>query len=114
MDALEFLRNKKRMCKSCDNCADCLLELSKQNISCTIIKTATEEQLKQRIAIVEQWPKEHPRKTYKQDLIEKFPKANTYGLCRDKIYGKIRKCYIECYGVPEDYCEKCWNEEMEE
>ena len=57
---------------------------------------------------------EHPKKTYAQDFMEKFPDApkcksfNNGGCpsaCRMRIYGG--KC-------PEIKCAECWNEPMEE
>ena len=44
-------------------------------------------------------------RTYKQDFLEKFPRANfeTSNLCRKMIYGEEH----DCCGVT---CQECWNE----
>ena len=73
--------------------------------------TAEKENVEEAVAIVEKWAKEHPVKTYKDVLLEKFPKAKIWNemlllICREDIYR------VEC---PEhNNCEKCWNEEYKE
>ncbi len=60
--------------------------------------------------IVKQWAKEHPTKTYAQDFLSKFPKAE-----KDK-YGNPKPCRKDIYvGCCSDYdsCTECWNEPME-
>lgn len=57
---------------------------------------------------LQKWSNEHPKKTYAQDFLEKFPKAQSDSdgspfACRRKIYGG--KC-------PEIECDKCWNEPL--
>mgnify|MGYP000622704567 CR=1 FL=1 len=63
-------------------------------------------------AIIDKWCSEHPQKTYKQDFLEKFPKAAMYGNgclidCRNNVYGwKGRACIGNCI--------VCWHEVMPE
>ena len=58
MDALEFLRERRRMCNSYRNCEGCPLEDGK----CVVSDVAPDEDYKRIITAVEQWSKEHPRK----------------------------------------------------
>ena len=59
MDALEFLRERKRMCNLCKHCEGCPLERAR----CDLGTSTPDEEYEKIIAAVEQWSKEHPRKT---------------------------------------------------
>ena len=71
MDALEFLKEERRMCNSFDiGCVKCPLG----DIGCFVISPEeTDEEFEREIAIVEQWSKEHPRKTRQSVFLEQFP-----------------------------------------
>lgn len=69
MDALEFLRERNRMCNSYDGCKGCPFDDSK----CVIDSTISDEDCKRIVATVEQWSKEHPHKTRQSVLLEQFP-----------------------------------------
>lgn len=56
MDALEFLRERKRMCNLCKHCEGCPLERA----GCGLGTSASDEEYEKIIADVEQWSKEHP------------------------------------------------------
>ena len=71
MDALEFLRERERMCNSYDGCKGCPFDNSK----CVIDSTISDEDCKRIIATVEQWAKEHPRKTRQSVFLEQYPEA---------------------------------------
>ena len=69
MDALEFIRERNRMCrrfyKSCDGCP-----AYENEWYCD--SDAWDERL---VATVEQWSKEHPRKTRQSVFLEQYPEA---------------------------------------
>lgn len=69
MDALEFLKERKRMCNSYDLCGGCPLEGS----PCNYGPNAPEEAYERIIVAVEQWSKEHPRKTRQSMFLEQWP-----------------------------------------
>lgn len=71
MDALEFLRECKRMCNLYETCRDCPLE----GTACTVSRATPDEDYKRAIATVEQWSKEHPRKTRQSVFLEQWPEA---------------------------------------
>lgn len=82
MDAVKFLKEKKRMCESHDRCAGCRLR-GKCDIS-----DVEFDKIDQTVRIVEQWSKEHPFRTNLRvivdDLIDKnfgkdFKGFNTEG-----------------------------------
>ena len=62
--------------------------------------------------VVRKWAEEHPRKTRKDVLLEKFPKATlkteygNYLICAQRL-GLCKDCLTKS-------CEKCWNTEVEE
>ena len=68
MDALEFIRERNRMCKSfgvcCNNCP------ADKNASCDSFEW--KEEL---VTIVEKWSKENPRKTRQSLFLEQYPNA---------------------------------------
>ena len=69
MDALEFVKERSRMCRSHKRCGGCPLA---ENM-CTLNSSRSDEEYKQIIAAVEQWSKEHPRKTRQSVFLEQFP-----------------------------------------
>lgn len=73
MDALEFLRERRRMCKSfggyCDGCP-------LNGKPCTITAGLDDGDCKRIVASVEQWSKEHPRKTRQTEILKMFPEAH--------------------------------------
>ena len=60
MDALEFIKERNRMCESFDNDVDCSNCPANRNDCCNSFEWKEEF-----IAIVEKWSAEHPRKTVK-------------------------------------------------
>lgn len=71
MDALEFLREGKRMCNFFEACKDCPLEEK----NCDCISGCTDNEMKINISTVEKWAKEHPRKTRQSVFLEQYPEA---------------------------------------
>lgn len=70
MDALKFVKERNRICKSfggsCDGCP------ADKNTCCD-----TFEWQERLVAIVEEWSKENPRKTCQDVFLEQYPKAET-------------------------------------
>lgn len=81
MDAVEFLKEKDRMCRTilivggfvgrCDECEIGKRRASGQTCDKYIVKHPEEA-----VAIVEQWAKEHPRKTRQSELLKLFPRVS--------------------------------------
>ena len=122
MDVLEFLREQNRMCNAYFNshngCCDCpLVE------SCCVINNVTpDEDLKKMITVVEQWSKDHPRKTRQSVFLEQYPEAGidangVVGLCPMFISAVHRDSNGEC-NYPEKQCRDCrrefWMQEVDE
>ena len=117
MDALEFLKEGKRMCNSYKGCMGCPFEEGK----CIVSDVAPDEDYKRIITAVEQWSKEHPRKTRQSVFLEQYPEAEIYangvvGLCPMFISAAHRDSDGGC-NCPERLCACCrrefWMQEVE-
>lgn len=101
MDALEFLREWKRMCTAYIDCCD--------------------KDYKRIINTIEQWSKEHPRNTRQSEFLEQWPEAEidvngVIQLCPMSISATHRDNNGECKN-PEKLCRDCrkefWMQEVE-
>ena len=117
MDALEFLKNFNRMRESYQNCDSCPLEEKK---NCDCLSGCTDNEMKINISTVEQWPKEHPRKTRQSVFLEQYPEAEldkngVLRVCPAPISPKYRsdgRCATFARGCVE--CRKeYWMQEVE-
>lgn len=117
MDALEFLMEQKRMCGSYKGCVGCPFEKS----SCVISHVTSDEDYERMIATVEQWSKEHPRKTRQSVFLEQYPEAEidangVLSFCPMPISAAHRYSNRGCRN-PEKLCMDCrrefWMQEVE-
>ena len=76
MDALEFFKARKRMCKA-TKCASCKLG-HMQGGCCIAPEIEKIDACEEAIAIVEQWAAEHPAKTRQSVFLKQFPNAPIY------------------------------------
>ena len=104
MDAIKFLEERNRMCKSFgESCNDCPAD---KNTCCDPFEW--KEKL---VAIVEEWSAAHPRKTRQSVFLEQYPEAKIekdgyLGVCpylvsashrgRDGLCAVYDKDCIEC------------------
>ena len=94
MDALEFLKERKRMCKSYPRCDGCPLREPNCNLT-------TDEDYTRAIITVEQWSKEHPRKTRQSVFLEQYPNAK---IADDTGMPSVYPCVIEKGMKSVKYC----------
>lgn len=112
MDALEFVRERNRMCKffgvECENCPA-------NKDSCCIDINLDEEI----VPIVEKWSKENPRKTRQDVFLEQYPEAGTdtkgiLRICPKFISADWRIKYSNCTHM---VCPDCrisyWSQEVD-
>lgn len=71
MDAVEYVKNQFRLCRSKDSCSVCPLQ-DKENCCCI---TDTIEYVEKSVQIVEEWAKDHPVKTRQSEFLKMFPNA---------------------------------------
>lgn len=116
MDAMEFFKARKRMCKA-TKCASCKLG-HMQGGCCIAPETEKIDACEEAIAIVEQWAAEHPVKTLQSVFLKMLPGAAidkmdgclTLNPCN--FYPKMRE---ECSGKLCHECKKAfWLVEVED
>lgn len=88
MDALEFLKERKRMCKSYKGCKGCPLERG----NCGLGTSTSDEECERIITAVKQWTKEHPRKTRQDVFLEQYPET----LCTENDVISICPATLYC------------------
>ena len=72
MEALEFLKERKRMCRSFGgSCRGCPCE----KVRCVINAHVSDDDYKRIVAMVEEWSAAHPRKTRQSVFLEQYPEA---------------------------------------
>lgn len=111
MEAVEFLKERRRMCLNYDGYKGCPCEKS-DPVSCS----PSTSEIEILVNIVEQWLQEHPQKTMMQDFFEKFPNApksevGTPRMCPcDCGYEKVSNC------PNGEMCNslKCWSRPLED
>ena len=69
MDAVEFLMERKRLCDSYRGCVGCPFGAAE----CVVRDMTSEDNCKRIVSAVEQWSKEHPRKTRQSVFLEQYP-----------------------------------------
>ena len=88
MDAVKFIKERNRMCKSFyDGCKGCpASNVCEDDLCCAVGNESTLDVTAQ-IAIVEEWSAAHPRKTRQSVFLEHYPEADALD-----EYGVLRIC----------------------
>ena len=117
MDAVKFIQERNRMCKSFHDGEGCMsCPVYKEGSRCMAILWKEEI-----IPVVEKWSKENPCKTRQSVFLEQYPEAaiDSYGvlnLCPTPISKSHRNIYGKCAhaGVKCDQCRReFWMQEVE-
>lgn len=114
MDAIKFMKEKKRMCNSYSACTEaCLLKkpMDENRLTCIGYCFAHPEDA---VAIVEKWSKDHPKKTRQSELLKMFPNAeieNGIAVACPKSLDKNVEC--EFLSSCDECTRKYWLEEVE-
>ena len=113
MDALNFFKERIRMCDYYDSVPDGCNDCPRNNRGCELSTYRDCDYIKEYIADVEKWSKEHPQRTRLQDFLGKYPNAR---LCKSGLPSACRMSlgYCKCCDDPENDCEVCWNKPVEE
>lgn len=74
MDAVKYLKEKKRMCSKYKLCEECPMSLfnNGKEVNCQSLESSCPEEA---VAIVEKWSAEHPVKTRQSEFLKMFPEA---------------------------------------
>lgn len=123
MDAVKFIEERNRMCKSFGNrCTGCPAynACNDNPCGCAVIQESTLNATDQ-IAIVEEWSATHPRKTRQSVFLEQWPEANidccgVLTICPSPISTSHRNAYGGCANIGVK-CPDCrrefWMQEVE-
>ncbi len=123
MDAVKFIEERKRMCKSFGmSCQGCPAFGVGEDVLCCAVERESPLDATAQIVIVEEWSAAHPRTTRQSELLKIFPDADidtntgTVSICPAAISKSYRDETSVCNqkGV---YCCDCqrrfWLEEIE-
>lgn len=97
MDAVEFLRERRRMCNAQDDCDTCPI-----GIVCAdyfVNHNYSQEKASGMVSTVEQWAKEHSAKTRQSEFLKLFPNAQTDSGC-------LNACPMDVFGNTGIDCNK--------
>ena len=104
MDAVEYVKQRNRMCNYYVNCSEC--PVGQYKVCASIVG------IPKLIPIIEQWAKEHPVKTRQSEFLKIFPEASMLNdeylnICPAQISNECRdKETGGCYDLNMD-CGKC-------
>ena len=117
MDALDFLRERKRMCKSFDRCS---YGCPAWNGSCKLETGAVFEwEADKQVEIVKEWAAAHPRKTRQSVFLEQYPEAElgidgAIEICPSRVSAAYRRDTGPCaVGNCIDCRREFWGQEVE-
>lgn len=114
MDAVEYVKQRNRMCDYYVSCDDCP---AGQYQGCSSLNKISEL-----VPIVEQWAKEHPVKTRQSEFLKQYPEAESFedrylNICPALISKEYRDEETNECNQPEFSCGKCkqdfWLKEIE-
>lgn len=97
MDAVEFLRERRRMCNAQDDCDACPIGLVCADYF--VDHNYSQEKASGMVSTVEQWAKEHPTKTRQSEFLKLFPNAQTDSGC-------LNACPMDVFGNTGIDCNK--------
>ena len=101
MDAVKYLKEKRRMTQECDiSCRDCLLGPYRNGAGkqCDAFAYSHPEDA---VRIVENWSAEHPVKTRQSEFLKMFPNAQ---ICEDRETLGVCPRTIDTKSVSEEEC----------
>lgn len=115
MDAVEYLKTKRRLCKAHAECRGCPLNIEEHGYAigcpCGELERDNVEEMVRR---VEKWAKEHPAKTRQSVFLGRYPDADVHA---DGVLGICPQLIIknyECYGGCQECRRHYWSQEVPE
>ena len=116
MDAVKFIKERNRMCKSFgDRCTGCpAFKACEDDLCCAVGQLSKLDAMSQ-VALVKDWADAHPRKTRQSMFLEQYPDADlstgTVNLCPNSLYAGKCDCarYQNCLSCKREF----WSQEVE-
>lgn len=122
MDAVKFIEERERMCKSFDNrCTECPAYDVFADGHCCVVELESTLDATDQVAIVEEWSTAHPCKTRQDVFLEQYPETNLdkYGIiqiCPTQLFSAYRSDKLGCTNS-HMMCQDCrrwfWMQEAE-
>ena len=119
MDAVKFIKERDRMCKSFDaGCTGCPASNACKNELCCAFDLGSTLGATAQVAIVEEWSAAHPRKTRQSVFMEQWPEAELangcLAICPKRISANYRNGIADCSNRScADCLYKFWTQEVE-
>lgn len=114
MDAVEFLKERRRMCNAQDGCSTCPISIACEDYF--VNYKYTRENTEDMISKVEQWAKGHPVKTRQSEFLKQYPNARVVtgviSICPYEL-GLIDVCDSEHRKLCCECCSDFWLQEVE-
>ena len=116
MDAVKFIKERDRMCKSFDaGCTGCPASNACKNELCCAFDQGSTLDATAQVSIVEKWSAAHTRKTRQSEFLNLFPDAElsigTVNVCPNSLYEGKCDCarYQNCLSCKREF----WSQEVE-
>lgn len=114
MNAVEFLKERDRMCSVYSGkgyCEGCPLK----GMHCMTVQPLYDDSYEKVINTVEQWSKEHPRKTRQSVFMEQYPEAEltkdgVISICPMAVSAAYRNKTGNCTSPTRPRCAECGRE----
>ena len=120
MTALDFLKQKSRICNAYPDCRDCPINNKNwyDDVGLEFCKKYLSDYPEEAIKIVEQWAAEHPARTRQSEFLKMFPHASLDSEGSVDICPKVTDSAISsCDGGASGGCSQCrqayWLSEVE-
>lgn len=113
MDALEFIRERQRMCRFYSHASGCY-QCPAKYCECSVLEDMVDDN--SIVPIVEKWSAEHPRKTRQYVFIQQYPEVTfDYGIINIKPCQMVQNyTYGNCNTTDCPQCRKeYWMQEVE-
>lgn len=109
MDAIDFVYEQARMCRSSQSCDDCP---AYNDLSCGLrySQVRTKEQAQRVVQVVRDWASEHPQETRLSKLLKQYPKAKAEVIKEN--YPCPAYLGYSCSGSVK--CKDCWDIPVDE
>ena len=115
MDAVEFLRERRRMCNAQDDCDTCPIGLVCDDYF--VNHNYSKEKASGMVSTVEQWAADHPIKTRQSEFLKHYPDARilAHGCLNACPMNVFSDTGINCNAQPCIECKKAfWLAEVED